>query len=188
MILKNYEVSKPNETETTERDDHIPSGFIESQTHHLPPTPNNPSSLDGAKQNLRHIAKHLGLKGFVENDKVRRNNVILYEDGGGWSPTFKVINNTYIDPSCQIVFETKTAFLEHWFTVHPEEVISNLNDHLEFKDFLVCSGGGHYEMNARKSFLTDSKLYPHYIRQVIMATGFTSEQARYQTTSNDNHK
>ena len=100
------------------RDAHIDSGYIYTKIHHLPPTTHNPSSLAGARQNLRHIAKCMGLRGFVETDKEQRNNVVLYEDGGSYAPTNKVIDETFWDNVCNRSFDTKVDFISHWLDHH----------------------------------------------------------------------
>ena len=173
---------------TEERDSHIESGFINANVHHLPSVKSNPSSLQGARDNLQHIAVCSGLRGFVEEGKVQRNNVLLYEDGGGYAPTYKTIVNSYWDSICKQAFDSKEDFIDHWLKHHKDNGIENLDDYRQFKDILVLSGGGHYEMNARKSFLADDLTYENIVKPVMLATGFSPIQCKYQSNSNDNHK
>ena len=170
------------------RDDHIESGQIHASIHHLPPTQSNPSSHQGARDNLRHLAVCMGLRKFVPPDQVQRNHVIFYEDGGGWSPTYKAINETFSDPLCKKSFNSKHDFLEHWREYHNDYGIDNIGDYREFKDFIVLSGAGHHEMNLRKSILSSEVAFENFVKQSMMATGFTAQQSKYQSISNDNHK
>ena len=172
---------------TEDRDLHIPSGMVPGEIHHLPPTSFNPGSLDGAKQNLRHFAKIMGMPRFVPKSEEKRCNLIVVEDGGGFAPTHKVICSSYLDPHCQLEFDSKQSFLEHWFQAHKELPINDLEDYREFKDIIVVCGGGHYEMNARKGFLSSKFAFEHFVKQTIQSCGFTDEQTKYQFSS-DNHK
>ena len=172
----------------SKRDEHIELGYLQTKIHHLPPTGENPSSNQGARDNLRHIGVCMGVRGFVSEEKVQRNNVILYEDGGGYSPTSKAINETFIDPICKMTFNSKTEFLDHWTESHDAFGIDNLHPYRLFKDFLVISGAGHHELNARKSFLSSEVTYNNFVGQAIMATGFTAIQSKYQSMTSDNHR
>ena len=171
-----------------ERDSHIESGYINTAIHHLPPTSQNPSSLAGARENLRHVARCMGLRGFVAAEKEQRNNVVMYEDGGSYAPTNKVIDETFYDNLCRRSFDSKEEFISHWLECHGGLGINCINDFREFRDFLVCSGGGHMEQNARKSFLSDEFTYTNFVKPCIMATGFNEQQSRHQSLSSDNHK
>ena len=169
------------------RDLHIPSGYVKGTIEHLPPTSSNPSSSLGAKANLRHLGQVMSLPGFVPKHMEKRESLVLVEDGGGYGPTQKAITNTYIDPICEKSFDSQEEFMAHWFDKHPSIAIPNLDDYREFKDFIVVAGGGHYEMNGRKGFLGSDFAYPNFVKQTIMSTGFTEQQAKFQI-SGDNHK
>ena len=181
---------EPNDEEDNieERDMHIESGFINANVRHLPSVKSNPSSLQGARDNLQHIAVCSGLRGFVDEDKVQRHNLCMYEDGGGYAPTFKTIVNSYWDNICKQAFDSKEEFIDHWLKCHKDHGIENLEDYRQFKDILVLSGGGHYEMNARKSFLADDLTFENIVKPAMLATGFSPIQCKYQSNSNDNHK
>ena len=148
----------------------------------------NPSALQGAKANMRHLGQVLGLRGFVPAGKEQRNNIVLYEDGGGYIPTKKAIDNSYIDPFCQTTYDCKQEFLAHFFESHPDVPIPDLSAFQEFRDFCVELGGGHYELNVRRNCLSDSEFYDSFVRDSMIATGFSEVQARYQACCRDNHK
>ena len=78
--------------------------------------------------------------------------------------------------------------MEHFLTTHKDKPLHDLNIYREFRGFHVELGGGHYELNCRRSFLCDKIGYETFVKQSIMSTGFTEVQARHQATARDNHK
>jgi hypothetical protein len=122
---------------------------------HLPPLASNPGSNEGAKSNLRHLGQIMGLRQFVPPSEVQRNNLIIYEDGGGFIPTLKAIENCFLDPFCSIKFDDKNQFMSHLISEHGDVSIADVNNFTEFKDCHVELGGGHYEENCRRNCLND---------------------------------
>ena len=175
-------------TSSKNQEAHIENGTVDCKIHHLPPTTSNPSALDGAKENMRHLARLLGLRGFVPPEKEQRNNLIFFEDGGGYIPSKKAIENTFVDPACSQCFDSKETFLEHFLSCHPEEPLENFSAYREFRDIKVELGGGHLELNFRRNILSDALTYNAFVKPTMMSAGFSEIQARYQATSRDNHK
>ena len=67
------------ETAEKERDTHIPSASSRTkEILHLAPTCNNPSSLKGALEGLRHVAKSACLRDFVPLKEVQREWMVNY--------------------------------------------------------------------------------------------------------------
>ena len=79
-------------------------------------------------------------------------------------------------------------FLEHMIIAHEEQKLTNLDAFREFRGFIVELGGGHLELNCRRSILSSPVIYESFVKKTMMAAGFSEVQANYQALSRDNHK
>ena len=128
----------------------------------------------------------LNSRGFVEAPK--RNNLIIFEDAGGYVMTQKAINNCHLCYRGNLTFDQLKGFTDHCKDKHPDMGLLDIHAHKEFARFHVELGNGHLEENCRRNFLGDDIFYQNFVKAMIKSCGFTDQQAGYQVASHDNHK
>ena len=128
----------------------------------------------------------LNCRGFVENPK--RNNLVVYEDAGGYVQSIKAVRNCHLCFRCDTTFDQLAEFQKHCQSEHPDLIINDLADYQEFKGMHIELGNGHLEENIRRNFLNDEIWYSNFVKIMVQSCGFNLQQVGYQVKSHDGHK